>query len=75
MQEETHIISMSSRFLGKWGKRASWCLYLFICYASLVAYSAGGGLQIEKVMEYLTGWTLSRTLGCLIFMATLFDVN
>lgn len=43
MEPGQHVIAMTSRFLGNWGKAIAWLLYLFISYASLVAYTAGGG--------------------------------
>lgn len=41
MKPGEHVIAMTSRFLGFWGKSVAWLLYLFICYASLVAYTSG----------------------------------
>ncbi len=67
LEEGAHIISMSSRMLGLPGKIASWILYLFICYASIIAYTAGGGMYIVSVMADYFDIELSRTLGCLIF--------
>lgn len=43
MKEGSHVIAMASRFLGPFGKLIAWVLYLFIGYASLVAYASGGG--------------------------------
>ena len=63
MQDEVHIISMTSRILGLPGKAVAWILYLFICYASIVAYTAGGGIQLASLFN------LSRESGCAIFIA------
>lgn len=46
MEEGAHIISMTSRLLGPVGKAVAWLLYLFIAYASLMAYTAGGAEQL-----------------------------
>lgn len=43
MGEGEHLISMSKKLLGPIGQALSWVLYLYICYASLVSYAAGGG--------------------------------
>ncbi len=43
MEPGVHVITMASRLLGFWGKAVAWLLFLFISYASLVAYTAGGG--------------------------------
>ena len=68
MEEGAHVISMASRFLGKWGKAISWVLYLFICYASIVAYTAGGGSQIVHALDHWAGLTVTKTIGCVIFI-------
>lgn len=68
MEEGAHIITMTSRLLGTPGKVISWCLYLFVCYASLVAYTAGGGHQIGSALNAYLGWPFSKELGCIIFI-------
>lgn len=68
MEDEVHIISMTSRILGKPGKIVSWCLYLFICYASIVAYAAGAGVQIASASHYYFGAGLSKDMGSLLFI-------
>ncbi len=68
-KDDAHLISMTSQILGKSGKIVSWFLYLFICYASLVAYTAGAGHLISKVSLLLLPFELTKDTGCLIFMA------
>lgn len=68
MEEGVHIITMTSRILGPAGKALAWLLYLFICYASLVAYTAGGGVQISSFINNLFGVALSKGLSCLLFV-------
>lgn len=70
MEEGVHIITMTSRLLGFPGKVVSWCLYLFICYASIVAYTAGGGSQIAKSFEAYFNVPLSKQIGCILFIVT-----
>ncbi|MCB1111199.1 MAG: amino acid transporter [Chlamydiales bacterium] len=67
MGEGAHFISMSERFLGLPGKIVSWVLYLFVCYASVVAYSAGGGKQVSWAVVQYFGIDLSPTWGCILF--------
>lgn len=68
LKEGAHIITMSSTILGPAGKVVSWLVYLFIGYASLVAYTAAGGsLMIFGASNFL-GLTLSKELGCLLFL-------
>ena len=68
MDEGVHLISMTSRILGVPGKIVSWCLYLFICYASLVAYTAGGGVQIAQGVADYAGYAISKEFGAGIFI-------
>lgn len=68
MEEGAHVITMTSRLLGFPGKVASWLLYLFICYASIVAYTAGGGSQISQVFQNYLHLPVSKELGCIIFI-------
>lgn len=69
MKEGAHVITMSSTILGPLGKFVSWCVFLFISYASIVAYTAAGGSLVLNGIADLTGWTLSKEAGCLIFIA------
>lgn len=69
MEEGVHVITMTSRILGPFAKGVAWVLYLFICYASLVAYTAGGGFQIADAASVLFGLEFSSSWGALIFVA------
>lgn len=68
MEEGVHLISMTSRILGVPGKIVSWCLYLFICYASLVAYTAGGGVQVSMAVRDYFGIMMSKEIGAVFFI-------
>lgn len=67
MPEGAHIISLASRLLGPWGRAVAWILYLFIAYASIVAYIAGAGAQIAQVSCDWLGLACSKGAGALIF--------
>lgn len=67
-KEGAHIITMSSTILGPAGRIVSWCVFLFISYASIVAYAAAGGLLISNGTEALFGIILSQKISCLIFI-------
>jgi tyrosine-specific transport protein len=66
-KEDAHVISMTGQLLGIGGKAASWFLYLFICYASLVAYTSGGGAMLAQALNTCFKWHISKTVGCLLF--------
>jgi tyrosine-specific transport protein len=68
MREGAHIITMTSEILGPVGKAVAWLVYLFICYASIVAYTAGGGVQVGYTFqEYVpAGW--GKEIGSSVFI-------
>lgn len=68
LKEGAHVISMSSKLLGPFAKWVAWITYLFICYASLVAYTAGGGLQISDLFQNYFNILVSNEMGCLLFV-------
>lgn len=68
MEEGVHVITMSSRLLGLPARVVSWILYLFICYASLVAYTAAGGVQVAQGVTQALGIEFSRDWGAALFV-------
>jgi len=68
MEDGVHFITMTSRLLGPLGKGLSWILYLFIAYASIIAYTAAGGMHISDALQGITGIFLSKGWSCLIFI-------
>lgn len=68
MKEGAHVITMASTILGPIGKAVSWVVFLFISYASLVAYTAAGGSMVISALEPLLGMAPSKELGCFIFI-------
>jgi tyrosine-specific transport protein len=65
-----HFITMASTILGPIGKYVSWFLYLFVCYASIVAYTAAGGSLVVNGVSTFFGSPISEELGCLLFIVT-----
>lgn len=68
MKEGAHVITMASTLLGPVGKIVSWCVFLFISYASIVAYTAAGGSLVLNGLSDSAGWEISKEMGCLIFI-------
>lgn len=68
MEDGAHISTMTSRILGPVGRSVAWVLYLFICYASIVAYTAGGGIQIFHTLESYQ-LPITKDMGNAIFIA------
>lgn len=53
--ENTNLITMAKRTLGRWGEVLSWITYLFLLYALTTAYVAGSGPIIANTIQSLTG--------------------
>ncbi len=68
MEEGVHMITMTSRLLGWGGKIVAWLLYLFICYASLIAYTAGGGIQLSSALHYYMHIPVAKEIGSILFI-------
>lgn len=68
MEEGAHIITMTSKILGPVGKAVAWLIYLFICYASIVAYTAGGGVQVAYTFGSFLPDGMEKDIGSLIFI-------
>ncbi len=68
-KDDAHIVSMSKKLLGPIGRWVSWGLFLFISYASLVAYTGGSGQLIANAISMASkgSISLSHEAGCLIF--------
>lgn len=69
--EDAHIVSLSKKFLGTFGRWISWILFLFISYASLVAYTSGSGKLLTHAISSLSQGSLglSHDQGCFLFIA------
>lgn len=71
MKEGAHVISMAQKMLGPWARMVAWVLYLFISYASIIAYAAGVGTPVIQGVEFATGWEISRNAACALFVVGL----
>lgn len=67
VKNETHFSSLSRILIGNWVKVIALVVYLFMNYASLVAYTAGGGTLITMWSEAFFNLPLSYEVGCVIF--------
>lgn len=69
MEPGAHFMTLSHRLLGPFGRFIVAVLFLFIGYASLIAYTAGGGGILIAAGEALTGVLLDRWVADLMFAA------
>lgn len=68
MKQGAHVISLSKELLNKFGQAVCWVIYLFIGYASLVAYTSGGGKELSFVFTELFSIPLSNEYGGVIYL-------
>lgn len=68
MEPDTHVMTMAARLLGAPARALSWFLFLFVSYASVVAYTAGGGVTTAGFAEGVFGLQLSKGVSCLLFV-------
>lgn len=62
-----HFSSMSMSLLGSGGRNLSLIVYLFMNYASLVAYTSGGAALLAPWIQALSGISLSYSSSCILF--------
>lgn len=62
-----NIISISHAALGKWGEVVAWIVYMFLCYALISAYIAGGG-DIIRYFFHLAGIKIAGSITGVIFV-------
>lgn len=67
IKNETHFSSLSRILIGNWVKIIAITVYLFMNYASLVAYTAGGATLIQAWSQSLFNITMSYEVCCSIF--------
>jgi tyrosine-specific transport protein len=67
MKSDAHINTLSARLLNGFWRVVCWLVYLFICYASLVAYISGGGKEIAFVMTEILHSDYTIFAGMLTF--------
>jgi tyrosine-specific transport protein len=67
-KSDAHIITMASTILGDWGKWLMWCLFLFISYASMTAYTAGCGHLLANGLSAIIGGEVPKSIGCWLFV-------
>ncbi len=68
-EKNAHVVTITSHLLGKKGEYIAVILYIFMGYASLVAYNAGGSQLVSCMFEGLFSIPLSPPLGATIYAA------
>lgn len=67
VKNETHFASLSRFLVGNWLKYVALAIYLFMNYASLVAYTAAGASLIQFWAKSAFSVALSYEICCLVF--------
>ena len=66
-EKDAHVVTMSKHLLGRFGEYVAVLLYLFMGYASLVAYNSGGSVLIVNFVNSISDWGVTRWEACIIF--------
>lgn len=66
-EDGAHLVTMSKHIFGRFGEVITIILYLFMGYASLVAYNSGGSVLIVNFINAITGLGMFRWEACIIF--------
>lgn len=67
LKDGAHFMTMSSELLGKIGRLVTVLVYLFMGYASLIAYISAGSSLIENALSYLLSLSLNKVESGAIF--------
>ena len=67
MEEGAHLLTMASKLLGRVGKWFVILLYLFMGYASLVAYNTAGATLLQNFFQSVFSKGFYRFETCIIF--------
>jgi tyrosine-specific transport protein len=67
MHQDANILSMTKRFLGRWGGACSGAVYLFLYYCLMVAYFAVGAPIFGQFVQTAFGFGAGRIGDCFIF--------
>ncbi|MCC6127922.1 MAG: amino acid transporter [Chlamydiae bacterium] len=67
MKNSAHFSSLTTTFLGKWGNALCLVVYLFMNYASLVAYTAGGANLLDQWIVHCFGFSIGYMASCVTF--------
>jgi tyrosine-specific transport protein len=69
IKDKAHFSTLAMTFLGRWGKTLCLIVYLFMNYASLIAYTAGGAALLDQWAIDLLGFSLGYAGSCIAFTA------
>jgi tyrosine-specific transport protein len=69
--DETNLITLAERTLGRFGKIITWVVFLFLFYCLMVAYASASGELFSDFFQELTPFHIPDAIGSL-FMTLLF---
>lgn len=65
--QNTSIVTLSEKTLGRCGKWVSWVVYLFLFYSLMVAYMAASGTLVTDFIQQVSGYKAHFSIGSLLF--------
>jgi tyrosine-specific transport protein len=74
MEDGANVLSMTKKFLGKWGWVLGGASFIFLYYCLLTAYFAAGAPLFTSAVENIFGVSMSPTGGAVLFTLTFFFI-
>ncbi|NGX39165.1 MAG: Tyrosine-specific transport protein [Chlamydiae bacterium] len=62
IKEESNMVTMAEKLLGKWGKIVCWVIYLLLLYSLTAVFIAGSTPLLVEAIRWVTGMTLPSWL-------------
>ncbi|MCH9617312.1 MAG: Tyrosine-specific transport protein [Chlamydiia bacterium] len=65
--DNAHLVSIAKHLLGRWGEWITVILYIFMGYASLVAYNSGGSQLIDHLFQGAFSVSLTPIVSSILY--------
>ncbi|MCH9618630.1 MAG: Tyrosine-specific transport protein [Chlamydiia bacterium] len=65
--DNAHLVSIAKHLLGRWGEWITVILYIFMGYASLVAYNSGGSQLIDHLFQGVFSVSLTPIVSSILY--------
>jgi tyrosine-specific transport protein len=67
LEKGAHMNALSNKLLNKWWRFVCIIIYVFICYASIVAYLSLGGIEVAHVFKTTIDFRITEINGMYLF--------
>lgn len=67
-KHDVHLLTMTEKTLGKWGKWVACITFLFLFYCALIAYMTASGELVADTLQKWLSIPISRSFGIVVFV-------